>query len=257
MSKKKHAEEHENLERWLVSYADFITLLFAFFTVLYALSVSDKAKYRETLENIQRSFLQAGGMFPLKGSPFVPFDRPSPQSAEIPPNPGDIGKMPRSTQETARITDQIHSLFKETTGLALKPGQVEVVRTQDGYRIRLGEDVLFGPGSDKIKRTSVPFLYEVGKRLERLGLPIQVEGHSDASPSVSPKTNWQLSISRAYNVVQFLVMGAGFPETRISLTGYGDTQPLAGNDTPQGRAKNRRVEIAIISPNQDSQELNW
>ncbi len=74
--RKKHAAEHENLERWLVSYADFITLLFAFFTVLYAISQQDKAKYQKAVDNIQRSFLSAGGIFPLKGSPFTPFERP-------------------------------------------------------------------------------------------------------------------------------------------------------------------------------------
>jgi len=258
MRKKKHAEEHENLERWLVSYADFITLLFAFFTVMYALSVTDKAKYRATLENIQRSFLSAGGIFPLKGAPMIPFDKAPDQGAETPPSPSDTGKMPRTQlSPDDKLTEQVRSLFKETTGMGLPPGQVEVVRSQEGFRIRLGEQMMFNPGSDKLKRQYITFLYEMGKRLKRLNLPIQVGGHSDATPFTRRSTNWQLSISRAFNVVQFLVQGTDFPPDRISLAGYGDTQPLADNSTPEGRARNRRVEISLITPDHEIPELPW
>jgi chemotaxis protein MotB len=258
MRKKKHAEEHENLERWLVSYADFITLLFAFFTVMYALSVSDKAKYRATLENIQRSFLSAGGIFPLRGTPMIPFEKAPDQGAESPPSPTDIGKLPRNgVAPEEKLTAQVRALFKETTGLGLAKGQVEVVRTDDGYKIRLGEQLLFNPGSDKLKRQYIPFLYEMGKRLGRMTFPVQISGHSDSTPFTTKSTNWQLSISRAYNVVQFLVQGTGFPPNRISLAGYGDTQPIADNSTEEGRSRNRRVEISLLAPNHDVPESFW
>jgi chemotaxis protein MotB len=95
----------------------------------------------------------------------------------------------------------------------------------------------------------------MGKRLGKLGYPVQVEGHSDATPFTTRSTNWQLSISRAYNVVQFLVEGTGFPQSKISLAGYGDADPLAENTTEEGRARNRRVEISILAPDHDIPDL--
>jgi len=132
-----------------------------------------------------------------------------------------------------------------------------VIRNEQGYKIRLGEVILFKPNSDKLKREYVPFLFELAKRLARLGVNVQVEGHSDAQPSLTKQANWQLSISRAFNIVQFFVEGANFPQERISLAGYGDTRPVVPNDTPEGRAKNRRVEISIITPDRDISELPW
>src|SRR3989338_3739777 len=96
MAKKKHHEEHENLERWLVSYADFITLLFAFFTILYALSQTDKAKYKEAVESIQRAFQSSGGVFPLKGTPFSPYEKTENKGTQTPSL--DPGKMSKSEQ---------------------------------------------------------------------------------------------------------------------------------------------------------------
>src|SRR5688572_4749790 len=200
MRKKKHVEEHENLERWLVSYADFITLLFAFFTVLYAISQSDKAKYQKAVENIQRSFLSAGGIFPLKGTPFVPFDKPPGLGSEAPPRPNESGPFGKGESTATKMTEQLRGLFEKTTGLGLPSADITVTRAETGYKIRLGELIFFKPGSDKLKKDYVPFLFELSKRLSRLEVPIQVEGHSDAAPNVGKQTNWELSISRAYHI---------------------------------------------------------
>src|ERR1700680_3675781 len=99
MARKKAHAEHENLERWLVSYADFITLLFAFFTVLYALSQTDKAKYKDAIENIQRAFLNPGGVFPLKGTPFVPYEQAPDKGSPQPPNPKNQGQFAATQRE--------------------------------------------------------------------------------------------------------------------------------------------------------------
>ncbi len=255
--KKKH-EEHENLERWLVSYADFITLLFAFFTVLYALSQTDKAKYKDAIENIQRAFLNAGGIFPLKGSPFTPFDKAPDKGSLIPPDPVTHGEFTQTQREAlSRLEEEIKGLYTKMTGLGLSPGDVEVIRTDNGFRIRLGEFLLFKPGSDKIKRENIGFLYEIGKRLTKLNLPVQVEGHTDNAPSSTEESNWQLSMSRAYNVVRFMVEGVHFPPNRISLAGFGDTQPVAENDTTQGRQRNRRVELTITAPDRAVETLDF
>jgi chemotaxis protein MotB len=258
MRRKKKQDEPENLERWLVSYADFITLLFAFFTVMYALSLTDKAKYKTAVENIQRAFLTGAGVFPLHGSPMVPFDKPPDRGSQVPPSPSERGDSSKAEQETLKlIAEQVRGLFRMTSGVGLSATDVEAVKSEEGYKIRLGEAVLFRPGSDKIRRESIPFLFELARRLHRLGLPIQVEGHSDITPAATHQTNWQLSMDRAYNVVQFFVGAVDFPPNKISLTGYGDTQPIASNETPEGRAKNRRVEISIITPNREIASLPW
>jgi chemotaxis protein MotB len=252
MKKHKHPE-HENLERWLVSYADFITLLFAFFTVMYALSLSDKAKYKQTAENIQRSFLSGGGIFPIHGSPFVPFEKPPDRGSEMPPSPRDAGKY--SEQEILEnVAARVQGLFEKTTGGPAE--EINAMKTDQGYKIRLGEVVLFRQGSDKIRPESIPFLYELGKRLGKLKLTLQVEGHSDNDNSAK-QTNWQLSMNRAYNIFQFLLTATDYPPNKISLAAYGDTEPVASNETAEGRAKNRRVEIAIISPDREIATLPW
>lgn len=246
------------MERWLVSYADFITLLFAFFTVLYALSMTDKAKYKNAVENIQRAFLSAGGIFPMKGSPFIPFDRPADRGSALPPSPNDQGNFSKSEQEAnGRVAEQIRGMFESTTGLGLQAGDVEVSHSDGGYKIRLGENILFSQKSDKIKKEHIPFLFEVGKRLAELGYPIQIEGHTDRAPAANDHANWELSLSRSYNVVRFLVVAAGFPENKISVAGFGDTQPIASNETAEGRSKNRRVEISIVAPNHNVETLVW
>lgn len=258
--KKKHVEEEEKLERWLVSYADFITLLFAFFTVLYALSQADKAKYKTTAENIQRAFLSAGGIFPLKGAPFTPFEKAPDRGAETPPSPLDAGKLMKKDSDSEaldRINLEVKNLFEKTTGLNAKMMDMEVLKTEEGFKIRLAENTLYKPGSDKLRRENVPFILALGKKLSRLGVPIQIEGHTDATVPSGGISNWQLSVNRAYNILRFLVEGVGYPKNKISLAGYGDTQPISDNGTPEGRARNRRVEIAVFTGSHQLSELPW
>lgn len=256
MKKKKH-EEHENLERWLVSYADFITLLFAFFTVLYALSMTDKAKYKSAVENIQRAFLSAGGIFPLRGSPFSPFERPADKGSYQPPSNSDAGQFAKegSKAEDRKAAEQVKAMFEKATGLTISTSDVEIIRSEDGYRIRLAEHLLFRAGSSKIRQENIPFLLELGKRLDRADAKVQIEGHTDTVLNQSSEANWKLSLDRAYNVVQFLVQGAGMKASNLSLAGYGDAAPVTDNDTPQGRTRNRRVEIAVRLPDRNQVTL--
>jgi chemotaxis protein MotB len=257
MAKKVKHEEEEKLERWLVSYADFITLLFAFFTVMYALSIADKSKYEKAAESIQKAFLSSGGIFPLQGSPFTPFEKAPDQGSETPPTPLDQGKFSKDQKAMDRTKENIRKLFQRTTGLSLRAGEIDVYKTETGFKIRLDEGLLFSPNADRIKRSNIPFLYEMGKRLSRLGLQVQIEGYGDQSESRNGEDAWKLSLNRSYNVMRFMVEAVGFPKTEISVSGYGDTRPLASAETAEGRAKNRRVEIGILSGGRDLSSIDF
>lgn len=263
MAKKKHHEEHENLERWLVSYADFITLLFAFFTVMYALSTTDKEKYKSAAESIQKAFNSPGSIFPLKGSPFTPFDKPADQGSQTPPSATDSGSFSKDSEALRRrMAEQIRGVLEKATGVNSPNSEIEVLKTSTGFKIRLGEAMLFSPRSAKLKREQAPFLFELGKRLADLDLPIQVEGHSDSNEfeGVGKKANlkaWELSNQRSYNIVQFLIEAVRFPQEKISMGVFGNTQPIAEEDTIEAQAKNRRVEISVSTPDREIPYLNW
>lgn len=264
MSKKRPHEEHENLERWLVSYADFITLLFAFFTILYALSQTDKAKYKNAIESIQRAFMSSGGVFPLRGSPFNAFDKPPDKGSLAPTGPKEFGPFSKAEAEIlGKIAEQVRGIFEASTGFSARPDEMDVVRGTEGFKIRIGEAMLFNESSSKLRKGEVGFLLELGKRIAKLGLVVQIEGHADSLEgkqrklaSVTDFPAWELSLTRAYNIMKFMVEGAGVPKEKISIAGYGDSQPLAENDSPEGRARNRRVEFSIITPDHQVMDLD-
>jgi chemotaxis protein MotB len=158
--------------------------------------------------------------------------------------------------ETGRRSQQV-KWSEQSPGFSLAQGGLDVIRSDRGYRIRLGEYLLFKPGSDRIKRANLPFLHAVGKRLVKMGNLVQVEGHSDASPSITPEANWQLSMTRAFNIVQFLVQANNFPPDKISLAGFGDTRPVAENTTAEGRARNRRVELVVTVDEDNPEAYSW
>src|SRR5690606_14244437 len=122
-------------------------------------------------------------------------------------------------------------LFERATGVAPDGDDVEIVRTDEGYKIRLGEAMVFNTNSDKLKRSNIAFLYELGKRLGRLNLPIQVEGHTDDAEvtAANPESGWQLSLSRSTNIARFFVEASGFPQSRISIVGHGNSHPISDN----------------------------
>lgn len=258
MARKPKHEEEEKLERWLVSYADFVTLLFATFTVLYATSNVNKEKLERTAASIQKAFLSSGGIFPVKGSPVTPFEKEPNQGAEVPVSPKDQGRFEKKDADfLEKVQKSIQAIFEKSTGLSLRKDDVEVFKTEQGFKIRLDESLLFKPKGSRIKRTNIAFLYEMGKRLSRLGLQIQVEGYSGHKEISNPEGAWKLSLDRSYNIMRFLVDGVGFPKQLIGVAGYGDSRPVASEETVEGQAKNRRVEIAVMAGSQSLEKLAW
>ncbi len=211
--RRKKIEEHENHERWLVSYADFITLLFAFFVVMYSLSSLNEGKYRVASESIKNAI--------------------SPIKHDL----SDIYlKKKRMIQK--ELNQKLLPLIKAK--------KVNVYENSDGIFIEMNTDFLFGKGNTDISEKSVQILKDISYILKDTKSLIQVQGHTDNIPinSIVFPSNWELSSGRAASVVK-LLNDNGIIKERLSVLGYADTRPKFPNDSEENRMKNRRVTIFI------------
>ncbi len=234
MSKKKH-EEHENHERWLVSYADFITLLFAFFVVMYSISSVNEGKFRTVSESIKAA------LNPIVSPPAtpIPFQVGNNKPTTIVPN-----AVPTRDVAVRRLRQALKSLQTPVpieTIHVTEPGDSTIV-------LSLPELVLFESGAATLRAEALPFVQALAEVLVELDRQIKVQGHTD---NVSIHTalfpsNWELSAIRAVTVVRALSELYGVPNHNLSAVGYGDSRPVTDNTTPEHRAKNRRVEIVIL-----------
>lgn len=260
MARRKRHEEHENHERWLVSYADFITLLFAFFVVMYAISSVNEGKYRvlsETLETVftkpNRSAepIQIGelsrGEGPRVASPGKPelptFD------IELP----DIPQQPEPGKENSiKDIKQLNEQLSSALAVLIENDDVIIKQTDDWLEVEIKSNFLFGSGEARLASDAVPVIGQIADVLAPVANPIQVEGFTDNIPISTPRfpSNWELSASRAASVVNLMSRFGVAPE-RMSAIGYGEFKPIADNDTEMGRQKNRRVVLVILG-SQDS-----
>jgi len=240
MAKKKHAEEHENLERWLVSYADFMTLLFATFVVLYALAQSDVNSFKNIEEAMRKAFSQ--NIFDNQANIMEGNDSIL-EGKNGATNPLMLEYMSPKYEQSSyeEIKDDIDKMKQD--GLS---AQVD----DRGLVIRFNEQALqFVPGSAELTAKSYEILSKVAKIIkEKFAIHIiEVEGHTDSDPVSSKKypSNWELSSARASSVIRFLINNHDFNKDIFIATGLADTVPLFSNNTPANKAKNRRVEIVI------------
>ncbi len=256
MARRKKQEEHVNHERWLVSYADFITLLFAFFVVMYSISSVNEGKYRVLSDALEAAFRsQPESLEPIQiGSPIrSPFSlqpnfRPSPILIEgVPSSTKDIADSQQTEQDKMRMKDigdkVIHSLSS-----MMESDLVNVRRTDMWIEIEISSKVLFESGSALIQVDAVPVLVDISKILEGFPNAVRVEGFTDnvAIETDTYPSNWQLSAARAASVVH-LFTDQGIDPLRLAATGYGEYRPVATNDTAEGRNRNRRVVLLILS----------
>ncbi len=231
MSKKKH-EEHENHERWLVSYADFITLLFAFFVVMYSTSSVNEGKFRAVSDSAQAAF------------------NPSNLTAkkiEIGP------KFSSGNRQTGKVEyiAAIKSVMKEFE----QSKKLVVFQNSRGIVIRITDTALFDSGNAEIKSEAVEAIDSLAGVMSNIRKDIQIEGHTDNIPINSPMypSNWELSSSRATSIVRRFV-NMGLEPSRLTAIGYGEYRPIADNDTDEGRGKNRRVDIVVLNEKQPTGE---
>jgi chemotaxis protein MotB len=279
MARKQKHEEHENHERWLVSYADFITLLFAFFVVMYSLSAVNEGKFRVLSESLVAAFRsQQKSMEPVQlGQPSKPdliptmqaprtagTPAPSSTGVALPPMPvsmparnnagasgasGNAGGHERAMREIAdKVAQAMASLIERDL--------VTVRRFRYWVEVEIKTNILFPSGSALLEPRALPVLKEVAAVLNEYSNRVQVEGYTDNVPirSAVYPSNWELSAARAMSVVQAFLHERVRP-TRLSMVGFGEYRPVADNATEEGRARNRRVVIVIMSEEDETQRL--
>ena len=238
MRRKKHGE-HANHERWLVSYADFITLLFAFFVVMFAASNADHQKAGKIAKAVE-SALNHLAVFEAGSKTLTLNDEGAPVAALFP----EGHPMETSSQTTLKnVKAQLEQDLKEE----IDKNVVHVEEDARGVTVSLAEAGFFDSGSATVKEASLPVLLRIADKFRDLPQNLRVEGHTDNTPihtAVFP-SNWELSTARATNVLQYLI-NAKIPPERLSAVGYGEYHPVAPNATPAGRARNRRVDLVII-----------
>ena len=233
-------EEHENHDRWLVSYADFITLLFAFFVVMYALSSLNEGKYKVLSNSLVTAFRSANS---TGGGPMV---LPTAQLTSIRPM-----LKPRTTTQQARDqqAERMKNIAREITEV-MSPfstqGQVAVIETERGITVEINDSLLFSPGRAELAPAAEQAIRGVGSVFATTEFPVTIEGHTDDIPISTPlfPSNWELSAVRATTVLR-IMMTAGVTADRLTAIGYGDQRPVAANATAEGRARNRRVAIQL------------
>ena len=268
MARKRREEEHTNHERWLVSYADFITLLFAFFVVMYAISSVNEGKYRVLSETLNQAFseptrslepIQVGDI--TRSGNSIVGDRNGMSITEAPaPKITETSEASASEQESRlpapKLFDQAAAdeLFEvaEAIRFTLKPfvdkGLVEVRHNPFWVEVDMKSSMLFPSGSANLSREALRALRAVVGILKPVENPIHVEGYTDNVPIKTPvfPSNWELSAARAASVVHFFSRQGVRPQ-RLAAIGYGEHRPVATNDTEKGRHRNRRVSLIIMA----------
>ena len=242
MAKKHKHPEHVNHERWLISYADFITLLFAFFVVMFAVSQVDSKKMGRFTE----SFAKAVGIevFPQSGKSLLPSGGEKVAVQEK----GDGNEL--LADDLADLKATLMRKSKETPGLS----GLQILARRNELVLRLADSVVFDTGDDRVKDPGRQVLKMVTDELRGRRVTVRVEGHTDNVPIATARfrSNWELSTARATSVIAELAKVEALPPASLSAAGYGEFHPVAPNETGDGRAQNRRVDLVVSIPVADA-----
>lgn len=252
MARRKHPA-HDNRDRWLVSYADFITLLFAFFVVLYASAEIDRTRARAVSEAVERALHEGiakpaaailiGGTVDDKGKGNALHNGPGGAKPLV--------KESQAVQKPPQVDELLPSMKLLQSALAgeIAKGEVRLKMEQRGLVIGLRAGAFFASGDDTIRTSAYSTIAKVANVLNRLPNALRLEGHTDSVPINTPRfhSNWELSAARSIAMLRLLHEKYGVALDRMAIVGYADTRSSASNETPLGRAKNRRVDIVIVS----------
>lgn len=249
-SRTAHADP-VNHERWLVSYADFITLLFAVFVVMFASSYVDIQKMKQVAQSIRSGFNKASipGSVPLTGGiGSIPIIEGDFTQGLIDLAPALNELFVREQTELQRVAETIQDAIERSTEAKIAVDMVRFHVNEQGLVISLSAKYFFDPGKAVLHPEVLPIIDQIALVLKPMDREIRIEGHTDDVPiqtAIYP-SNWELSAARATHVIKYLVDKFGLPTSRMSAVGYGEFRPVAVNTTVDGRARNRRVDIVAL-----------
>jgi len=250
MKRKKKPEEHVNHERWLVSYADYVTLLFAFFTAMYAISQVDAKKLATFAASVQSALNNKVTVQQMKEESVSVLDGKAALFAPIASDPtGDLAR------ERARMESLKDELDKRLQKSRFKKS-MNIIADKRGVTITIKDTILFDSGSAIIRPEVLPALSEIASVIKKVGNQIRVEGHTDNTPISNDtfRSNWELSTARATSIIQYFLTSSRFAPQQLSAAGYAEYRPVKPNDTPENRAANRRVDIVVLNSQMETCE---
>lgn len=242
MARRPRRQEYDNHDRWLISYADFITLLFAFFVVMYAISSVNEGKYRVFSASLTSAFRNKA----VKPEAIIATSEQDMLLKSL------VDRRNAKLAEQQRIQqERMQAIAKNLNAVMaplVKSGQVSVTQTGRGVVLEINASALFGLGDAVLRGTSAKTLIEVAQVLAQGDQSIEVEGHTDDIPIKTPQfpSNWELSSTRASSVVR-LFIEHGVAEARLTAVGSAANHPVGSNSTPEGRAQNRRVTVTVLA----------
>ncbi len=251
MSRKAKAAHHENHERWLVSYSDFITLMFAFFVVMFASSQSDKSRAKQVSESVTKALTEGrvaaavasvlGGTLDDKGVGNAMKKGPG----------GAKTELPKTAKDDLVVVDLLPSMqyLEAELRQEIAAGKLQVRLEARGLIVSLTEAAFFATGDDMVNPAASSSIGKIAEAVKRLPNSVRLEGNTDSVPIHNSRfhSNWELSSARAISMLQLLVTRFGVSEYQLAVVGYADTHPIEDNDTDEHRARNRRVDIVILS----------
>jgi len=237
VKRKKHAEENESSERWLLTYSDLITLLLAFFIMMYTFSKQDANKYKEVSAHLKAIFTGGTGIV-YQGSNT------------------DIDVISDKIVSEDEIKKQIEHEIQEVANISGLEGNFSVFSDERGITIRIVDKAFFDQGKADLKKNAEMMLEKIIPVINSIKNHVRIEGHTDDTPIKTNefKSNWELSVKRATEVVSYLIEKGDIPPRRISAAGYAEYRPIVKNDTDANKSMNRRIEI-IVTKGQNEQNF--
>ena len=234
MARKQLPPPPVNHDRWLISYADFLTLLLALFVVLFASSQLDKKKALQVSYAVSEA-LEKGGALAQGG---VPHGKQQPSSGVIPEPKAAVPELMASQNYLRQVLTE-----------EIRTGKVDVHLDARGLVISLRQAAYFPSGGDEIASSGLDSLEKISRTIHDLPNPVQLEGHTDSAPihNLRFRSNWDLSAARSIAMLHLFEDKYGIPGTRLAVAGYAETKPVDSNDSAEGRAHNRRVDIVILN----------
>jgi chemotaxis protein MotB len=234
--------------RWMVSYADFLTLLFVLFVVLYSMGQTDVKRYKQLADSFKAAF--AGQQGTGQGGPQTVVDPKIDNASGLASKEGisqpiSIPGLPKVSSVSSQVTSNLTQSLSQSN----LSSEVKIQQNIEGVLISLSEKLLFTPGTAELAQSAYPVLSNIVGMVKPLDNSVRIIGYTDNTPPVDPKykDNWELSFARA-NVIKDYFISKGIDGKRLLPTARGDTAPIFPNDTPEHRALNSRADIVIVYP---------